>query len=245
MQCYNCGAEVPEGRTTCPNCAANLLNPRKNDEKKSTVKYQTSIKPFFWFCMVEWMFMLVSLVATIYGLCIGGWGYFTVGVYRLTDRFITLLLVSGITIVLMAASRWTYQEMKCFEESFSRAFIYKVVMIVAYCLTSVPALFLLCIPLAVLASIYYYHLFWALAVYINDLSPQMSRSLDRYAIIYIIMIILAVLNRMFIPVVVLAGGLEGENYMGITTIPVAIHSVLLIVLSCILWKMYRLCRLVK
>ena len=73
----------------------------------------------------------------------------------------------------------------------------------------------------------------------------MSRSLDKFGMFYIVMIILAVLSKMIIPVVVAAGAFMGENYTSFSTIPIAIHSVLLIVLSIFLWKMYRLCRSVK
>ena len=55
------------------------------------------------------------------------------------------------------------------------------------------------------------------------------------------MIILAVLLKMIIPEIVLSDPFTVDNVIGFTTLPVAIHCALLIVLSFVLWKMYRLC----
>ena len=48
MQCYNCGAEVPEGRTTCPNCAANLTQERpKNQIGKKQIGWNPDGTPIY------------------------------------------------------------------------------------------------------------------------------------------------------------------------------------------------------
>ncbi|MBR6364810.1 MAG: hypothetical protein IKS10_01765 [Lachnospiraceae bacterium] len=173
-----CGVEVPEGRTACPNTAENLLNPQKEEEKKSPVNYQAAIKPFFRFCVIEWMFMLMSLAVTIYALCSGDWFNFSIEVSLLTDKYIPVLLVSVITVGLMVAARWTYKEMQCFEESFDQAFTYKGGMLVVYYLTFIGYSYVICTVLAVVAAFYYYYFFRALSAYIKDLSPKMSRFLD-------------------------------------------------------------------
>ena len=85
-------------------------------------------------CVVEWMFMLLSLAATIYGLCTGGWVYYSVEAFLVTHKVIVLLIVCAIVVALMVASGWTSQKMQDFEESFERAFSDKIYMIVVYCL---------------------------------------------------------------------------------------------------------------
>lgn len=87
MQCYNCGAEVPEGRITCPNCAANLSQERpKNQVEKKQIgwnpdgtpiwgetntlvgKYRGSVKLLHRLFICEALRMIWVVIAGIFGI---------------------------------------------------------------------------------------------------------------------------------------------------------------------------------
>ena len=150
MRCLVCYADVPEGKTTCPYCAATLVPKEPGKQKENMIKigwhpdgtpiwgfrhnwsgwYRASEKPLRRIYVCEWFQLAMTVVSFVIvvwmmlGLIIseGNDFDFTNTIEAFSEKILTYLLV----ILLPAAVAWlivlglSYHEMRYLEPEFDR-----------------------------------------------------------------------------------------------------------------------------
>lgn len=254
MKCNNCGAEVPEGKTTCPNCAADPLAPKK---EKQLGKYRESIKAFRRLCIFEWLTYLLTEVAYVLAY-IYSWSSENVDLYFPGKRNIFSSSALPLIFMIIVFAGWTaamayvYDEMKYYEKSFHEIVGVKIrlavmlfVALVGLCAFGLLFIFLcglLFIQIVVGLAVSYHHTFQALAAYIKELSADMAWQLDQLSAIFPVLIAIIGPTAFFlmIPLVVSLPKEGGEVVL--LLIGTIVQVLFLIVLPMFMLRCYRLCR---
>ena len=254
MKCNNCGAEVPEGKTTCPNCAADPLAPKK---EKQLGKYRESIKAFRRLCIFEWFNFLLTEGAYAWIFLRSGtaeneeMSIFENSTLFESSSVLPLIIAALVLAGWVAVMAYVYDEMKYYEESFRKIIgvrIRLVVMLfVLMLMLSISLWFMLffvfwilIVQIIVGFAVSYHHIFWALSAYIKELSSDMAAQFDQLSAIYPALVVVAIPAPLFLALV--CASLPEVGQALFILILTVLQALFLIVLPMFLLRCYRLCR---
>jgi|GEM_PF-3137406 len=251
MKCNNCGAEVPEGRTTCPNCAADPLAPKK--EKQLGI-YRESIKAVRRLCIFEWITFFFIEVVYIGGLFLI-WSYESKDLFALGERDVSYSFLPWIIMTIafagwVAAMVYVYNSMKYYQGDFHRIIRLRIrldvmlfVPLLSFSTTSLVIwiiLFLvfLGIPILVLFAMFYHHIFQVISAFTKELSADISQRSNQLSAIYpVLIVVLGLMTPFFLMMVS-----TEEGYVFLLAIPTFVQLLFLLGLPLFMLRVYRLCR---
>ena len=255
MKCNNCGAELPEGKITCPNCAADPLAPKK---KEQPGKYRESIKAFRRACIFEWTTFFLTefayVLAYVLYWSVENEDLFSQGETNFMDSSLVLpLIITAIAFaVWTAVMAYIYDSLKEYEKSFPeiigvRAVLAVMMFVLLFILCSSTWLFFLLVLLFLIVlipivfSMSYRRIFHALSAYIKELSADMAAQLNQLSSIYPVLTVMIGLITLILTGLALIS-IPKEWHVLVLLLPTAYQLLFLIVLPIFMLRVYRLCR---
>ncbi len=246
---------MPEGKITCPNCAADPLAPKK---KEQPGKYRESIKAFRRACIFEWTTFFLTEFAYVltYVLywSVENEDLFSQGETNFMDSSLVLpLIITAIAFaVWTAVMAYIYDSLKEYEKSFPeiigvRAVLAVMMFVLLFILCSSTWLFFLLVLLFLIVLIpivfamSYRRIFHALSAYIKELSADMAAQLNQLSSIYPVLTVMIGLITLILTGLALIS-LPEEWHVLVLLLPTAYQLLFLIVLPIFMLRVYRLCR---
>jgi len=259
MKCWSCGAEVPEGRTSCPDCAAYLSSPKPDKpivKEKRSNKYRRSIRMLRRLCIVEWLWFFLAGFAPILAEVTS---LFDVFWQENTPRQLIMFLILAGTAGLLAVELLTFKAMKRYEDSFSRVMaariaVFAIPVLLESALVENAGLagffvgsilgfiYLMTLPLlfviGIVSAYYDYSFCSALSSYIEELSSKQSKRLDNWGVLLPILSVITLGPRIVSFFLVTSTEPDADRLIVFLMINAALMGVIPVLMT---WT-YRICR---